>query len=244
MKLASIAEPQLVLCKDKNILGENALFRELFLLFFRRNSALCHFMIVTLISDWLSIYPTKKQTCDTLWRIFPIILQRTKQDNVMTIEEQNGSPSNDLTKNEDGIVFNQWDDDGLMCTRQGDIFEGETHYFFRFMGKTYCVQLTYDFIYDSWEASLHIVEGKEIQKHISDIKIPTCRGDELSWLKQYIEKRKNMLCLELKYQVETISFELEDIPHLQIPPAAKYQMLTYAYRLWQTATTEAAANNG
>ena len=162
----------------------------------------------------------------------------------MTIEKPNDLPTNDSVKNDDGFIFNQWDDDGLMRTRQGDFFEGETYYYFPFMGKTYCVQLTYGLIYDRWEASLHTVTGKEIQERLSDIKIPTCRGDELPWLKQYIEKRKIMLCLELKYQVETISFELEDIPHLQISPAAKYQMLTYAYRLWQTATTEVTANNG
>ena len=67
------------------------------------------------------------------------------------------------------------------------------------MGKTYSIELSLSVGFgDIWFANLYSVTGDKKQKCVSNIKIPTCDFDELSWLKQYLEKRMDMLLLELK----------------------------------------------
>ena len=62
--------------------------------------------------------------------------------------------------------------------------------------------------------------------------IPTCDFDELSWLKQYLEKRMDMLLLELKNEVSSFSFEPEDIAGLPISSDDKIKLLDMLHGLW------------
>lgn len=104
------------------------------------------------------------------------------------------------------MKMNQWVDFDT-----GDEAQSET--VFSYMGKTYSIELSLSVGFgDIWFANLYSVTGDKKQKCVSNIKIPTCDFDELSWLKQYLEKRMDMLLLELKNEVSSVSFEPEDIP--------------------------------
>jgi len=85
---------------------------------------------------------------------------------------------------------------------------------------------------DIWFANLYSVTGDKKQKYVSNIKIPTCDFDELSWLKQYLEKRMDMLLLELKNEVSSFSFEPEDIAGLPISSDDKIKLLDMLHGLW------------
>lgn len=90
------------------------------------------------------------------------------------------------------MKMNQWVDFDI-----GD--EAQSEYVFSYMGKTYSIALSLSVGFgDIWFANLYSVTGDKKQKCVSNIKIPTCDFDELSWLKQYLEKRMDMLLLELK----------------------------------------------
>lgn len=85
---------------------------------------------------------------------------------------------------------------------------------------------------DIWFANLYSVTGDKKQKCVSNIKIPTCDFDELSWLKQYLEKRMDMLLLELKNEVSSVSFEPKDIAGLPISSDDKIKLLDMLHGLW------------
>lgn len=110
------------------------------------------------------------------------------------------------------MKMNQWVDFDI-----GD--EAQSEYVFSYMGKIYSIELSLSVGFgDIWFANLYSVTGDKKQKYVSNIKIPTCDFDELSWLKQYLEKRMDMLLLELKNEVSSVSFEPEEIaayPYLQ-----------------------------
>lgn len=90
------------------------------------------------------------------------------------------------------MKMNQWVDFDT-----GD--EAQSEYVFSYMEKTYSIELSLSVGFgDIWFANLYSVTGDKKQKCVSNIKIPTCDFDELSWLKQYLEKRMDMLLLELK----------------------------------------------
>nr|WP_295278605.1 hypothetical protein [uncultured Prevotella sp.] len=101
------------------------------------------------------------------------------------------------------------------------------------MGKTYSIELSLNVGFgDIWFANLYSVTGDKKQKCVSNIKIPTCDFDELSWLKQYLEKRMDMLLLELKNEVSSVSFEPEDIAGLSISSDDKIKLLDMLHGLW------------
>lgn len=52
-----------------------------------------------------------------------------------------------------------------------------------------------------------------------------CESDALPWLKRYLENRMEMLLLELRCGVSSISFEVEDIQASQIPLNEKRKLL-------------------
>lgn len=90
------------------------------------------------------------------------------------------------------MKMNQWVDFDI-----GD--EAQSEYVFSYTGKIYSIELSLSVGFgDIWFANLYSVTGDKKQKYVSNIKIPTCDFDELSWLKQYLEKRMDMLLLELK----------------------------------------------
>lgn len=95
--------------------------------------------------------------------------------------------------------------------------EAQSDYVFSYRGKTYCIELSLSVGFgDIWFANLYSMAGDKKQKCMSAIKIPTCEFDGLSWLKQYLVKRMEILLLELKNEVSPISFEPEDIADLSI----------------------------
>lgn len=101
------------------------------------------------------------------------------------------------------------------------------------MGKTYSIELSLSVGFgDIWFANLYSVTDDKKQKCVSNIKIPTCDFDELSWLKQYLEKRMDMLLLELKNEVSSVSFEPEDIAGLLISSDDKIKLLDMLHGLW------------
>ena len=101
------------------------------------------------------------------------------------------------------------------------------------MGKTYSIELSLSVGFgDILFANLYSVTGDKKQKCVSNIKIPTCDFDELSWLKQYLEKRMDMLLLELKNEVSSVSFEPEDIAGLSISSDDKIKLLDMLHGLW------------
>ena len=101
------------------------------------------------------------------------------------------------------------------------------------MGKTYSIELSLSVGFgDIWFANLYSVTGDKKQKCVSNIKIPTCDFDELSWLKQYLEKRMDMLLLELKNEVSSVSFEPEEIAGLHISSDDKIKLLDMLHGLW------------
>ena len=121
---------------------------------------------------------------------------------------------------------NQWVD-----YNTGD--EAQSDYVFSYMGKTYSIELSLSVGFgDIWFANLYSVAGGKKQKCISVIKIPVCESDELSWLKHYLEKRMDMLQLELKYEISFISFEPEDIAGLPIYSDDKIKLLNMLHGLW------------
>lgn len=124
------------------------------------------------------------------------------------------------------MKMNQWVDFDT-----GD--EAQSEYVFSYMGKTYSIELSLSIGFgDIWFANLYSVTGDKKQKCVSNIKIPTCDFDELSWLKQYLEKRMDMLLLELKNEVSSVSFEPEDIAGLPISSDDKIKLLDMLHGLW------------
>lgn len=124
------------------------------------------------------------------------------------------------------MKMNQWVDFDT-----GD--EAQSEYVFSYMGKTYSIELSLSIGFgDIWFANLYSVTGDKKQKCVSNIKIPTCDFDELSWLKQYLEKRMDMLLLELKNEVSSVSFEPEDIAGLSISSDDKIKLLDMLHGLW------------
>ena len=105
------------------------------------------------------------------------------------------------------MKMNQWVDFDI-----GD--EAQSEYVFSYMGKTYSIELSLSVGFgDIWFANLYSVTGDKKQKCVSNIKIPTCDFDELSWLKQYLEKRMDMLLLELKKKFQ-IGLMVQEIKKL------------------------------
>lgn len=124
------------------------------------------------------------------------------------------------------MKMNQWVDFDT-----GD--EAQSEYVFSYMGKTYSIELSLSVGFgDIWFANLYSVTGDKKQKCVSNIKIPTCDFDELSWLKQYLEKRMDMLLLELKNEVSSVSFEPEEIVGLPISSDDKIKLLDMLHGLW------------
>lgn len=124
------------------------------------------------------------------------------------------------------MKMNQWVDFDI-----GD--EAQSEYVFSYMGKTYSIELSLSVGFgDIWFANLYSVTGDKKQKCVSNIKIPTCDFDELSWLKQYLEKRMDMLLLELKNEVSSVSFEPEEIAGLHISSDDKIKLLDMLHGLW------------
>ena len=124
------------------------------------------------------------------------------------------------------MKMNQWIDFDT-----GD--ETQSDYVFSYRGKTYSIELCLSVGFgDIWFANLYSVTGDKKQKCISVIKIPTCEFEGLSWLKQYLEKRMDMLLLELRNEVSPISFEPEDIADLSISSDDKLKLLDMFHRLW------------
>ena len=124
------------------------------------------------------------------------------------------------------MKMNQWVDFDI-----GD--EAQSEYVFSYMGKTYSIELCLSVGFgDIWFANLYSVTGDKKQKCVSNIKIPTCDFDELSWLKQYLEKRMDMLLLELKNEVSSVSFEPEEIAGLHISSDDKIKLLDMLHGLW------------
>lgn len=104
--------------------------------------------------------------------------------------------------------------------------ESQSEYHFSYMGKLYCIELTLSVGYgDIWFANLFLEVGEYKQKSIFTIKIPMCESDALPWLKRYLENRMEMLLLELRCGVSSISFEVEDIQASQIPLNEKRKLL-------------------
>lgn len=129
---------------------------------------------------------------------------------------------------------NQWVD-----YNTGD--EAQSDYFFSYMGKTYSIELSLSVGFgDIWFANLYSVAESMKQKCISAIKIPACESDELSWLKNYLERRMDMLLLELKYEISFISFEPEDIAGLPISSDDKLKLLDMLHGLWSDAYKKVA----
>lgn len=78
------------------------------------------------------------------------------------------------------MKMNQWVDFDI-----GD--EAQSENVFSYMGKTYSIELSLSVGFgDIWFANLYSVTGDKKQKCVSNIKIPTCDFDELSWLKRMI----------------------------------------------------------
>ena len=124
------------------------------------------------------------------------------------------------------MKMNQWVDFDI-----GD--EAQSEYVFSYTGKIYSIELSLSVGFgDIWFANLYSVTGDKKQKYVSNIKIPTCDFDELSWLKQYLEKRMDMLLLELKNEVSSVSFEPEDIAGLPISSDDKIKLLDMLHGLW------------
>ena len=124
------------------------------------------------------------------------------------------------------MKMNQWVDFDT-----GDEAQNET--VFPYMGKTYSIELSLSIGFgDIWFANLYSVTGDKKQKCISNINIPTCDCDELSGLKQYLEKRMDMLLLELKNEVSSVSFEPEEIAGLPISSDDKIELLDMLHGLW------------
>lgn len=124
------------------------------------------------------------------------------------------------------MKMNQWVDFDI-----GD--EAQSEYVFSYTGKIYSIELSLSVGFgDIWFANLYSVTGDKKQKYVSNIKIPTCDFDELSWLKQYLEKRMDMLLLELKNEVSSFSFEPEDIAGLPISSGDKIKLLDMLHGLW------------
>ena len=124
------------------------------------------------------------------------------------------------------MKMNQWVDFDT-----GD--EAQSDYVFSFMGKPYCIELCLSVGFgDIWFANLYSVAGDKKQMCMSAINIPTCELEGLSWLKQYLEKRMDMLLLKLKNEVSPISFEPEDIADLSISSDDKLKLLDMFNRLW------------
>ncbi len=127
------------------------------------------------------------------------------------------------------MEMNQWIDFDT-----GD--EAQSEYYFSYMGKVYCIELTWSVGYgDIWFANLFSVVEEEKQQCISTIKIPTCEADELPWLKRYLENRMEMLLLELRCGISSISFELEDIQAAPIPLNEKMKLFNMFQGLWMKA---------
>ena len=91
------------------------------------------------------------------------------------------------------------------------------------------------------QRTIYLINFQQLRLHVPDfirtvvvsnIKIPTCDFDELSWLKQYLEKRMDMLLLELKNEVSSVSFEPEDIAGLPISSDDKIKLLDMLHGLW------------
>lgn len=111
--------------------------------------------------------------------------------------------------------------------------EAQSDYVFFYRGKTYSIELSLSVGFgDIWFANLYSVTGDKKQKCISAIKIPTCEFEGLSWLKHYLEKRMDMLLLELTNEVSSISFEPEDIVVLPISSEVKIKLLDMLHELW------------
>lgn len=124
------------------------------------------------------------------------------------------------------MKMNQWVDFDI-----GD--EAQSEYVFFYTGRIYSIELSLSVGFgDIWFANLYSVTGDKKQKCVSNIKIPTCDFDELSWLKQYLEKRMDMLLLELKNEVSSFSFEPEDIASLPISSDDKIKLLDMLHGLW------------
>lgn len=124
------------------------------------------------------------------------------------------------------MKMNQWVDFDI-----GD--EAQSEYVFSYTGKIYSIELSLSVGFgDIWFANLYSVTGDKKQKYVSNIKIPTCDFDELSWLKQYLEKRMDMLLLELKNEVSSVSFEPEEIAGLHISSDDKIKQLDMLHGLW------------
>lgn len=123
------------------------------------------------------------------------------------------------------MKMNQWID-----FDSGD--EAQSDYDFTHKGKANCIELALSVGYgDIWFANLFTFEGEE-KKGMSAIKIPTCGSEELTWLKQYLAKRMDMILLELECQVPFISFELEDIIGFPISSDEKSKLLDKLHVLW------------
>lgn len=111
--------------------------------------------------------------------------------------------------------------------------ETQSDYGFSYMGKTYSIELSLSVGFgDIWFANLYSVTGGKKQECVATIKIPVCEYDGLPWLKHYLEKRMDMLLLELKYEVSSISFEPEDIADLSISSDDKIKLLNVLHGLW------------
>ena len=108
------------------------------------------------------------------------------------------------------MKMNQWVDFDI-----GD--EAQSEYVFSYMGKIYSIELSLSVGFgDIWFANLYSVTG----------------DNKLSWLKQYLEKRMDMLLLELKNEVSSVSFEPEEIAGLPISSDDKIKLLDMLHGLW------------
>lgn len=95
------------------------------------------------------------------------------------------------------------------------------------MEKTYSIELCLSVGFgDIWFANLYSVTGDKKQKCVSNIKIPTCDFDELSWLKQYLEKRMDMLLLELKMKFHPSASNQRRLPAYPYLQTIKSNCLT------------------